>query len=139
MSDVKTPWHLWVIGALAVLFDGFGSFDFTATVTKFEPYMGLYPEHYLAYLAAMPLWMLVAWGLAVWSGLIGSVILLLRKSSAVILLGLSALASVSALAIDFLYPPPADMSSPIASVIIILIAGLLAYYAYWAKQNRILC
>ena len=30
---VKTPWHLWVVGVVAVLFNGVGVFDYVMSKT----------------------------------------------------------------------------------------------------------
>jgi len=40
----KAPWHLFSVGPAAVVWNFAGVFDFLATVTQFEPYMGLMPE-----------------------------------------------------------------------------------------------
>lgn len=35
-SARKAPWHLWFVGVLSVLWNGFGCFDFTATAARLE-------------------------------------------------------------------------------------------------------
>ena len=43
-SGVKTPWHLWVVGIVALLWNAIGALDFTATQMRFEFYMSQFTE-----------------------------------------------------------------------------------------------
>lgn len=82
MNDMtaKTPWHLWVVGVVSALWNGFGCFDYVMTQTNRDQWfaqMGMTPDQ-LAYFNAMPAWTHAAWAIGVWGGLIGAVLLLLR-------------------------------------------------------------
>ena len=82
MNDMtaKTPWHLWVVGVVSALWNGFGCFDYVMTQTNRDQWfaqMGMMPDQ-LAYFNAMPAWTHAAWAIGVWGGLIGAVLLLLR-------------------------------------------------------------
>ena len=77
----RTPWHLWVVGGLSLLWNLFGVFDFSMSTTQGEPYlrdMGM-ADAQIAYFNAMPAWTYVAWALGVFGGAAGSVLLLLRR------------------------------------------------------------
>lgn len=77
----KAPWHLWVVGALAVLWNGFGCFDFTMTQLQGEAWltgMGM-TEAQIAYFNAMPAWTHGAWAVGVFGGALGGLFLLLRR------------------------------------------------------------
>ena len=77
----RTPWHLWVVGAIAVLWNGFGCFDYTMTQTNREDWfaqMGMTAAQ-LEYFNAMPAWTHAAWAIGVWGGLLGGLLLLLRR------------------------------------------------------------
>ena len=90
-TDKKTPVHLWIVGILAVLWNAVGAFDYTATQLQLESYMGQFSQEQLDYFYGFPVWMDAAWAIAVWSSVLGSLCLLLRKSWAVSLFGLSIL------------------------------------------------
>lgn len=79
IQPAKAPWHLWAVGILSLLWDAVGAMDFTMTQTRNEAYMKAFTPEQLAYFYGFPLWAVVAWGTATWSGLAGSVLLLLRK------------------------------------------------------------
>lgn len=76
----KTPWHLWAVGLLSLLWNGFGAYDFIMSLTQGDAYfqqMGMTAAQ-MAYINAMPDWTLVPWAMGVWGALAGSVLLLLR-------------------------------------------------------------
>ncbi len=82
-SRLKTPWHLWVIGLFGLLWNAFGVFDFLMTQTKNEAYMKVFAADQLAFFYGLPLWVKAAWGIGVAGGVIGSILLLLRKRDAI--------------------------------------------------------
>ena len=78
-----TPWHLWLVGALALLWSGFGAFDYVMTQTRNASYLSALSPEQLAYFYGFPKWVVAAWALSVWGGVLGAVLLLLRKRWAV--------------------------------------------------------
>ncbi|MDP2117244.1 MAG: hypothetical protein Q8J71_07610 [Brevundimonas sp.] len=82
MTDmtVKTPWHLWVVGIIALLWNGYGCVDYTMTQLQGDAWLQSMKmtEAQIAYFNAMPAWTHGAWAIGVWGGLLGSVLLLLR-------------------------------------------------------------
>ena len=79
-----TPWHLWVVGVIAVLWNAYGGYDYIMSVTEGATYMaaaGMTPEQ-IAYYDAMPVWMMSVWAIGVWGGVAGSILLLLRSKLA---------------------------------------------------------
>lgn len=84
IGGARTPWHLWVVGIVAALWNGFGCFDYVMTQTRRDEWfaqMGMTPDQ-LAYFEAMPAWTHAAWAIGVWGGLLGAVLLLLRRKLA---------------------------------------------------------
>lgn len=90
----KTPWHLWVVGALSLLWNAVGALDFTMTQMKNATYLKAFTPDQLAYFAAIPLWVVVAWGVGTWGSLVGSLFLLLRRKLATNLFVMSALGAI---------------------------------------------
>ena len=79
----RTPRHLWVIGIIALLWNSIGAFDYLMTQTKNAAYMSGFPPEQLAWFYGLPIWVIAAWAIAVWGGVLGSVLLLLRRRLAV--------------------------------------------------------
>ncbi|WP_337188957.1 hypothetical protein [Phenylobacterium sp.] len=75
------PWHLWLVGAVAVLWNGYGAFGYLMTHFRGEAFMrsaGM-TEAQVAFAAGAPAWMTAAWAIGVWAALAGSLLLLLRS------------------------------------------------------------
>lgn len=69
----KTPWHLWLVGVLSLLWNGFGAYDFVMTNTQGEAYMrasGM-TQPMIDYYNAMPTWMYGPWVLGVFGAVLG--------------------------------------------------------------------
>jgi hypothetical protein len=87
--NVATPWHLWLVGGLALLWNGVGALDYVMTETRNAPYMSTFTPEQLAYFYGFPMWVVSAWALSVWGGVLGAILLLLRKRWAVPVFGVS--------------------------------------------------
>ena len=85
----KAPWHLWVVGVLAVLWNGSGAAVIMAA--QYGAYPDL-PADEVAYYAAQKLWFVAVTDLALLGGVLGGVALLLRSRWATALFALSLLA-----------------------------------------------
>jgi hypothetical protein len=84
-----TPWHLWPVGVLALLWNSVGAFDYLMTETRNASYMSSFTHEQLVYFNSFPAWVVAAWALSVWGGVLGSVLLLFRKRQAVPTFGVS--------------------------------------------------
>jgi len=93
-SSVKAPWHLWVVGIVGLLWSAMGAMDYVMTKLRSEEYMAAFTPEQLEFFYGFPIWVNAAWAIAVWGGVIGTILLLLRKSSAVWVLLVSFLAMV---------------------------------------------
>ena len=132
----KAPWHLWVVGGLSLLWNGFGCFDFMMTATQNAAYLKSHPPELLDYWANMPAWRWTAWSIGVFGALLGSVALLGRKRSALILFSASLLgALISMTAANLDKTAPKAEGGLVFSLVIIGIAALLAIYAWWQARR----
>ncbi len=79
----RTPWHLWAVGAISLLWNAFGAFDYTMTKLRDPDYLAQFPPEMMPIIDAFPVWVHGAWALGVWGAVAGSVLLLLRSRNAV--------------------------------------------------------
>lgn len=79
----RAPRHLYVVGVIALLWNAIGAFDYLMTQTRNATYMGAFSPEQLEYFYNFPTWAVAAWALAVWGGVAGAVLLLLRRQLAV--------------------------------------------------------
>ena len=82
-AAARTPWHLWVIGVVAFLWSAMGAFDYIMTETKNDAYMSNFTPEQLEFFYGFPAWLVAFWAVAVWGGVVGALLLLLRKRFAV--------------------------------------------------------
>ncbi len=144
----RTPVHLWIVGILALLWNCFGAYDYTMTRLRNTDYIasampGVDPNAALAWVDSMPIYAQVGWGLGVWLGLLGSLLLLLRSRWAVWSLAISFVGAVLSLGYQIaLAPPmPGAVESTFTKVmpyVIILIAAFLAWYAWTMEKKGVL-
>ena len=112
-AQARTPVHLWIVGVLALLWNAVGCYDYLMTRMRNTDYLksmmpDVDPQAMLAYVDGFPIWASIGWGLGVWLGLAGSVLLLMRNRHAVLALGLSLLGAVLGLGYQL---APADAGS----------------------------
>lgn len=82
-KPISTPWHLWLVGVVALLWSGIGALDYYMTQTKNQSYMSHFTTEQLEFFYGFPTWLVAFWAIAVWGGVVGAVLLLLRKRVAV--------------------------------------------------------
>lgn len=142
---VRTPWHLWVVGVIALLWNGYGAFDFIQTTTRGEAYLRQsgFDQAMIDYFLAMPAWMYGPWVLGVWGALAGTVLLLMRNRLAVWGFAFSALGALVSLVYGKVInppppPPPGMEIMSYAPFLIMLIAAFLLWYAWAMKKKGVL-
>lgn len=75
-----TSWLFWVVVVVAILWNGFGGYDYTMSHLQGETYYrqsGM-TEAQIAHMATYPSWMHAVWATGVWGSVAGSILLLLR-------------------------------------------------------------
>ncbi len=84
-TRAKTPWHLWVLGIVSLIWFAGGANDYVMTKTANAAYLGMAADSMgvsvdliLDYFNGYPVWATVCWALGVWGAVAGSLLLLLR-------------------------------------------------------------
>ncbi|WP_237219624.1 hypothetical protein [Sphingomonas arenae] len=139
-TQSRTPVHLWIVGAVSLLWNAFGGYDYLMTRQRNREYlsqMGINPDELLAYIDGFPIWAQIAWGLGVWGAVAGSVLLLLRSRWAVLAFGLSLIGALVSFAYQFAGPPaPAGMDEGAAAWIPLVIVGIAAALFFYARRQQ---
>lgn len=133
------PWHLWVVGVLSLLWNGFGAYDYLMSKLQNREYLeGAFAparvsvDEGIAYMNAMPLWANLAWGLGVWGAVAGSVLLLVRSRFALHAFAVSLLGLIFGSVHQMSNPMPGmtDTAMPLVfTAVITIITLLLIWYA----------
>lgn len=142
-ETVRTPWHLWLVGVVSLLWNAFGAYDYTITNLRNQAYLDSmgYPAEGIAYLDAFPIWAHSGWALGVWGAVIGSVLLLMCSRFAVWSFALS----IVGIALTTLYEAGADMPPELAElqpgwfpILLWSIAVFLLVYAISMQRKGVL-
>ena len=110
-ASARTPAHLWIVGILSLLLNCFGAFDYTMTrmhnwIISLKRCRASTRKRAFAWIDGMPMYAKFGWGLGVWLGLLGAVLLLMRSRWAVWSLGLSFVGAVLGLGWQIALAPP---------------------------------
>ena len=145
VERAAAPWHLWVVGIVSLLWNGFGGYDYTMTQLRDRDYMasmvepfGMTADSALAYYEAFPLWADLFWALGVWGSVAGSVLLLLRSRYAVHAFVVSLIGLIGGMTYQFTNPMPGitDMTIPLVFTAVIFAAIVLLIWYSRAMTAR---
>jgi len=135
-----TPWHLWVVGLVALLWNGFGGYDYVMTRLQGDAYMrsaGM-TDAQIAHFNAMPAWMGAVWAIGVWGGVLGAVLLLARSKWALH----AFVASLAAFVVSLIYnyalsDGAAVMGQSVMIMQFVILASCLLFAWYsWTMGKR---
>jgi hypothetical protein len=134
-SAAPTPRHLWIVGALSLLWNAFGATDYVLTNTNNEAYLSQFTPEQLAYFTSFPAFATAAWAFGVWGALAGSILLLMRSRSAVHAFGVS----LAGMAVSFGYQFGASdvmsvMGDTIVAFTALIVAVGVALFVYARRQ-----
>ncbi len=138
LDRVTTPWHLWVVGVVTLLFNAMGIISYVTTKLGMLAEMGMTPSQ-IAFMQSYPAWVSAFWALGVWGAFAGSVLLLLRSKWAVTAM----IAALIGLIVTTLYhyvviEVPGDMQAPALDVAIWAVTLSLLFYSRRMAQAGVL-
>lgn len=143
--SARSPAHLWIVGILSLLWNAFGCVDYLMSRMRNTDYLkkmmpDVDPQAMLNYVDGFPMWASFGWGLGVWLGLAGSVLLLIRSRHAVWAFGLSLIGAILGLGYQLANPMPGveGFMAKGMPIVIIAVAAFLLWYAWSAQKKGIL-
>ncbi len=138
----RTPAHLWAIGVVSLLWNAVGALDFVMTETRNAAYLKGFTQTQLDFFYGFPLWVVAAWGIATWGGMLGSLLLLLRRRLAVPVLLVSFLGMVLTTIHNFLLANGLQVMGGVGALVFsvaIFVVGLLLWlYARFMCRRGVL-
>ena len=128
------PWHLWVVGFVSLLWNGYGAYDYLMSNLQGEAYyrqMGM-TDAQIAYMNAYPAWMIGVWAIGVWGSVLGSVLLLLRMRWAFHAFAASLAALVVSLIYSYGLSNGAEVMGQMGTVMSALILAACIFFTWYA-------
>ena len=137
-STARTPGHLWIVGVVATLWNGFGSFDYLMTQTRNAAYLANFTDPQRIYFDSFPVWMEAAWACGVWGGLLGSLLLLVRSRYAVaaFAISLAGLAATTVYQYVLSSPPDDLMTGGMIAMNVAIWAAAIGLLLYALRMRR---
>jgi hypothetical protein len=140
---MKTPWHLWLVGILSLLWNSMGALDYTMTKTKNAAYMGNFTPDQLDYFYSFPAWANLGWAVGVWFAVARSFLLLFRSRRALWSFVLSFLGMITTLVYQIAFAETKMLElmglGPALFTLAIFVVGLLLIiYARTQKTSGVL-
>ena len=135
-SLLKTPWHLWLIGVIAVLFNAIGVFDFVMSMAQGAEYQasaGMTPEQ-IAHYQDMPSWMIPVWAVGVFGAFLASILLLLRRKLAFPVFVISLVAFFISLAYTYILTNGGAVMGQDMAIASTVIAALLLFFIWYSRR-----
>lgn len=134
-ASVKAPWHVWLVGVFALLFNAIGVFDFVMNLWQGPAYLasaGMTPEQ-IAHYRGMPVWMMVVWAVGVFGAFGASVLLLLRRRLAMPVFVVSLVAFLVSLLYTYVLTNGGAVMGRQMAITSAVIAVLLVLFAWYAR------
>lgn len=131
----------WIVAIIAILWNLFGVYDFTQTVTNSQAHLNGMDAEFVAWVLGMPGWRYALWGLAVALGTAGGLALLLRRAMASLLFWIATVAMALGFGADFLLLDGMryyHMSGLGFLTAITALEAAFALYAGWAARQGML-
>lgn len=137
MTDTteKTPWHVWLVGVIALLFNSIGAFDYVMSMTQGAAYMakaGMTPEQ-IAHYQTMPGWMIAVWAIGVWGAMLGSLLILLRNRYAFPVFAVSLAAFLVSLVYTYGLTDGGDVMGGEMMIASVVITVLLLFFIWYSR------
>jgi hypothetical protein len=140
-TKASAPVSYWIIAVLSLLWNGFGTFDYTMTSTRNADYLKNFPPEMMTVIDEFPAWVTAAWACGVWGALAGSILLLLRSRFAIHAFGVSLAGLAASTAYQWTIDMPESLKSgaQTAMQVVIWIAAIgLLWFAVTKRRDGIL-
>lgn len=136
-ARVATPVHLWIIGAISLLWNAFGAADYSMTAMRHPAVVAQITAAQMAWLDAFPAWATGAWALGTWGSVVGSILLLARSRHAVsaFIVSLVGVAGVT-LYQYVVTPPPVEFRGPASTAMSAAIWAIAIALLLYARAMR---
>ena len=139
----RAPAHLWIVGILSLLWGCMGAYDYVMTRMHNMDYLaksmpGVDPNVGLAWIEGMPMYAQIGWGLGIWAGLLGAVLLLIRSRYAVWSYAASMLGIILCIGYQLALAPPLPGASAAMRIMgyVIIAIGLFMLWYSWSMDKR---
>lgn len=137
----KPSTAFWVVAIIALIWNGMGAAAYLGQVTMGEEALQALSEAERNLITSTPVWATAAFALAVWGGLFGSLLMLMRKKLAIIVLVVSFAGIVVQMGHSLFLTNSIEVYGPggmIMPIMVLAIGAFLVYYSRIQAANGVL-
>lgn len=136
MSTTKPPFWFWIVSVLALIWNGLGVMQYLGRAFITDEMIAALPEEaQTEFLVEYPVWYTAAFAIAVFCGVLGALLLLLRKKWAHLLFILSAFGAI----VQHIYlfiNVEMNLKQLIMPILVITVCLFLIWFAKSSTQNE---
>ena len=140
MNYLRKPSNLfWVISSIALVWNLMGVFNYLDQAFMTDKVLEILPKEQQVLYLDVPAWVTTAFAIAVFSGTLGSLLLLLKKKNASTFFIISFLGIMGQMSYRLLIDQNSDSYGPMGiamPIIIIAFGGYLIWYSRKANEHR---
>ena len=140
MNYLRKPSNLfWVISSIALVWNLMGVFNYLDQAFMTDKVLEVLPKEQQILYQDVPVWVTAAFAIAVFSGTLGSLLLLLKKKNASTFFIISFLGIMGQMSYRLLIDQNSDSYGPMGiamPIIIIAFGGYLIWYSRKANEHR---
>ncbi|MBL7852186.1 MAG: hypothetical protein JNN04_14885 [Cyclobacteriaceae bacterium] len=133
-EQIKPATSFWVVAILALIWNGMGVAAYLGQVTMGEEALQAMPEEQRNLLQSTPAWATGAFALAVWGGLLGSLLLLMRKKLASMVFIVSFAGIVVQMSHAFFLSNSIEVYGPGGMIMPVMVLAFGAYLIYFSRN-----
>jgi hypothetical protein len=140
-STSKAPWHFRVVCVTAVIWNGFGAYDWLMSLQGADYYLANgFNEAQAAYQTGLPVWMQMAWSVGVWTAVLGTILLISRRRQAFPVFVVSLAGALASLVYQNLLTDGAAVLGPMVAMswVIVAACAFLTWYAWKMTKQGLL-
>lgn len=140
-TNIKPTTSFWVISVIGLLWNLMGANQYIQQAYKTEAFKSMYTPEQLETINNMPTWATAAFAIAVFAGVLGCILLLLRKKQAKLLFQISLLGIVVQMIYNFFVAKITEVYGPgsvIMPILILIIGYYLLSFSKQADKNGLL-
>ncbi|MGB1500528.1 MAG: hypothetical protein ACPH3L_02710 [Flavobacteriaceae bacterium] len=135
MSYQRKPTNLfWLISTLALIWNLIGIFNYLTQVFMTDEILSSLPQDQQLMYQEVPAWVTAAFALAVFSGTIGAVLMLLKKKIATTFFILSFIGIISQMSYGLLLDENTDSYGPMGLLMPFMIISIGGYLIWYSKK-----
>ena len=134
-STNKPPVWYWIVTVLALIWNGMGVMQYLGQAYLTESFKSQYTTEQLEIITNTPSWAIAAFAIAVFTGLIGAICLLLKKKVAYFFFLLSLIGVIVQLYHNLIVIKSVDIYGPAAAIMSGMIIGLAIFLVWFSKYS----